>query len=297
MTIRFLTLVLAFFALSAATPPGKLVHPGQRIDWSMGEGRKIYRLGDMTAVFDRVQCAPISEDCAEGDVEPKLMLTRADGKTVTLDGSSMQNILMLGPLTNGGPVTAFVQTYSGGMHCCQEMRAVVPGSDGLKIVELGAYDGAEIGWPKDIDKDGTLDFVVTDDRFLYAFESYAGTIAPPKVINVRGDQAVDVSADPRFRKIFEKAAAETRKLCTKDEYPNGSCAAYAAVSARLGQLDAAWPLILAEYQKDAKVWPDKCKVARDPQNGACPNGQLIEYPDYPTALRAYVAELGYTPPA
>lgn len=297
MTIRFLTLFLAFFALSAATAPGKLVRPGQKIEWTMDQGKKLYRLGTMTLTFDRVQCAPLGEDCEDGDVEPKLILTGADGKSVTLDGSPMQNIVMLGPLSKGGPIAAFVQTYSGGMHCCQEMRVVMPVSGALKVIELGAYDGSEIGWPRDIDGDGTLDFVATDDRFLYAFESYAGSIAPPKVINLRGGEAIDVSAEPRFRRIFEKAAAATRKLCIKDEYPNGSCAAYAANAARIGQLDIAWPVILAEYQRDMKVWPDTCKVARGPEDGSCPDGQLIEYPDYPAALRAYLAELGYTPPA
>ncbi|MEG3181606.1 hypothetical protein [Sphingomonas sp. LT1P40] len=297
MTIRLLSLLLLFVMLGAARQPVKLVRAGERIEWSMGEGRKVYRLGGMTAMFDRVQCAPLGEDCEEGHMEPKLVITAADGKSVTLDGSPMQNILMLGPLSKGGPVAAFVQTYSGGMHCCQEMRAVVPGADGLKVVELGAYDGAEIGWPKDIDKDGTLDFVVSDDRFLYAFESYAGSVAPPMVLNVIDGAKVDVSADPRFRKIFEKAAAETRKGCIKEEYPNGACAAWAANAARLGQLEAAMPVILKEIRTEPKIWPDKCKVARDPENGACPDGQLIEYPDYAAGLRAYLAELGYTPPA
>lgn len=296
MNLRILTLCLAFFVLAGAASPGKLVRPGQKIEWTMGDGRKVYRLGGMTAVFDRVQCAPLGEECEEGDVEPKLTLTTADGKSVTLDGSPMQNILMLGPLTKGGPVAAFVQTYSGGMHCCQEMRVVTPGADGPAVAELGAYDGSEIGWPKDVDGDGTLDFVVTDDRFLYAFESYSGSIAPPLVLNVVDGKKVDLSTDPRFRKVFAGAAARTRKACEKEEYPNGACAAYAANAARLGQLDAAMPVVMSKIRKDTTIWPESCKVARDAEYN-CPDGQLIEYPDYPTALRAYLVELGYIPAA
>jgi hypothetical protein len=282
--------------LGASRLPGKLVRPGETIQWSMGDGLKLYRLGGMTAVFDRVQCAPLGEGCEDGDVEPKLTIRTADGQSVTLEASSMSNMLMLGRLSKDGPVAAFFQSYSGGMHCCQQLQAIVPGPDGLKVVDLGAYDGAEIGWPKDLDGDGVLDFVVSDDRFLYAFESYAGSVAPPLVLNVIDGKKVDVSADPRFRKVFEAAAAETRKACIKEEFPNGACAAYAANAARLGQLAAAWPVILEQHNKLNRTWPDGCKVARDEEYN-CPEGQGIEYPDYPVALRAYLAELGYIPAA
>jgi hypothetical protein len=289
---RILTLCLIFLLLGAARLPAKLVRPGEAVRWSMADGRKDYRLGDMTATFDRVQCAPLGADCEEGDLEPRLTLRAGDGRSVTLEGSPMQNILMLGRLSSNGPVAAFYQSYTGGMHCCQHMRAIVPGPDGLVVVDLGAYDGSEIAWPRDLDGDGNADFVVTDDRFLYAFESYAGSFAPPRVLNMVDGRRVDLSADPRFRRIFEKAAAETRKACETGQSPNGACAAYAANAARLGRFDAAWPIVLARHDRELRIWPDSCKVDRDAEYN-CPEGQLIEYPDYPTALRAYLKELGY----
>ncbi len=294
--LRLFSLIAAALMLGAAASPGKPVRDGQRIEWTMGEGRKVYRLGDLTAVFDRVQCAPLGEDCEDGDVEPVLTIARAGGASVKLDGSPMQNILMLGRLSKDGPVVAFFQDYTGGMHCCQRMRVVTPAGDTLKVAELGGYDGAEIGWPGDVDGDGTRDFVVRDDRFLYAFESYAASVAPPKVLNVIDGGVRDVSANPRYARIFEKAAASARKACIGEKYPNGACAAWAAAAARLGTLDAVWPVILAEYRKDPAAWPDRCNVARD-ADGQCPEGQLVEYPDYPAGLRAYLAELGYIPAA
>lgn len=296
MKLRLFSLIAMALMLSGAASPGKLVRDGQRIEWTMGEGRKVYRLGDLTAVFDRVQCAPLGEECEDGDVDPVLTIIRTDGASVRLDGSPMQNILMLGRLSKDGPVVAFFQDYTGGMHCCQRMRVVTPAGDTLNVAELGGYDGAEIGWPKDVDGDGTRDFVVSDDRFLYAFESYAASVAPPKVLNVIDGATRDVSAEPRFAKVFEKAAASVRKACIGEDYPNGACAAWAAAAARLGTLDAVWPVILAEYRKEPAAWPDRCNVARD-EDGQCPEGQLVEYPDYPTGLRAYLAELGYIPAA
>lgn len=296
MKLRLFSLIAAALMLGAAASPGKPVRDGQRIEWTMGEGRKVYRLGDLTAVFDRVECAPLGEECEDGDVDPVLTLTRADGTSVRLDGSPMQNILMLGRLSKNGPVVAFFQDYTGGMHCCQRMRVVTPAGDAFKVAELGGYDGAEIGWPKDIDGDGIRDFVVSDDRFLYAFESYAASVAPPKVLNVIDGATRDVSAEPRFAKLFAKAAASARKACIGEDYPNGACAAWAAAAARLGTLDAVWPVILAEYRKDPATWPDRCKVERN-EDGECPEGQLVEYPDYPSGLRAYLAELGYIPAA
>lgn len=296
MKLRLFSLIAMALMLGAAASPGKLVRDGQRIEWTMGEGRKVYRLGDLTAVFDRVQCAPPGDECEDGDVDPVLTVTRSDGASVRLDGSPMQNILMLGRLSKDGPVVAFFQDYTGGMHCCQRMRVVTPAGSGLTVAELGGYDGAEIGWPKDVDGDGSRDFVVSDDRFLYAFESYAASVAPPKVLNVIDGAVRDVSAEQRFARIFEKAAANARKACIGADYPNGACAAWAAAAARLGTLDAVWPVILAEYRKDPAIWPDRCKVERG-EDGDCPEGQLVEYPDYQTGLRAFLVETGYIPAA
>jgi hypothetical protein len=293
MTIRLISLFLAVFMLAGAAQPGRLVREGQKIEWAMRDGHKAYRLGDLTATYDRVQCAPLGEDCEDGDVEPVLTIARADGVSVKIEGSPSHNVLMLGRLRADGPVVAFVQTYTGGMHCCYAMQLVVPDGAGLKIVDLGAYDGADLGWPGDVDGDGVRDFVVTDDRFLYAFESYAASVAPPLVLNVVDGERRDVSADPRFAPVFEKAAAAARKMCVAEDYPNGACAAWAASAARLGRLDAVWPTILAEYRREAAAWPDRCKVARNEADGGCPDDQLVEYPDYPTGLRAFLAETGY----
>lgn len=296
MKRHLFSLIAMALMLGAAASPGKPVRDGQRIEWTMDEGRKLYRLGDLTAVFDRVPCAPLGEACEEGNVDPVLTITRADGASVKLDGSAMQNILMLGRLSKDGPVVAFFQDYTGGMHCCQRLRVVTPAGDALKVAELGGYDGAEIGWPKDVNGDGIRDFVVTDDRFLYAFESYAASVAPPKVLNVIDGAVRDVSDQPRFARVFEQAGASARKACIGEDYPNGACAAWAAAAARLGTLDAVWPVILAEYRKDPATWPDRCKVERS-EDGECPEGQLIEYPDYPTGLRAFLVETGYIPAA
>lgn len=294
--MRLFALIAAALMLGGAASPARLVRAGEAIQWSMGDGRKAYRHGDLTATFDRVQCAPLGEECEEEQLEPRLTLTTADDKSVTLTDLPLAATLMLGPLDKGGPVVAFLQTYTGGMHCCQQMRAIVRSADGLKVVELGAYDGAEFDWPKDIDGDGIRDFVVSDDRFLYAFESYAASVAPPKVLNVVDGAVRDVSADRRFAKVFAKAAASARKACIGEDYPNGACAAWAASAARLGQLDAVCPVILAEYRKETAIWPDRCNVDRN-EDGECPEGQLIEYPDYPTGLRAFLAETGYIPAA
>ena len=86
MKLRLFSLIAMALMLGAAASPGKLVRDGQRIEWTMGEGRKVYRLGDLTAVFDRVQCAPPGDECEDGDVDPVLTITRTDGASVRLDG-------------------------------------------------------------------------------------------------------------------------------------------------------------------------------------------------------------------
>jgi hypothetical protein len=194
------------------------------------------------------------------------------------------------PWDKAGAVAVLLETYSGGAHCCTVVQAAVPDGASYRIVDLGSYDGERLArLPTDWDGDGALDFFVTDDAFLYAFSSYAGSLPPPRILNVVGGKAVDVSARPVFRPIFEEAMARAEARCATGE--NGHCAAYAASAARIGAFDAAWAKMLKAHDRKSRDWPTACKVAE--ADDGCPDGQEIAYKTYPEALRAFLAEHDY----
>jgi hypothetical protein len=61
----------------------------------MNEGRKAYRLGDLTVTFDRVQCAPLGEACEAGDLE-RLLAEAAASDRAQGTGSSPLTTANLG---------------------------------------------------------------------------------------------------------------------------------------------------------------------------------------------------------
>lgn len=182
------------------------------------------------------------------------------------------------------------QSFSGGAHCCNMIQLIYPEDGSLQRIELGEWDGDYLDeMPTDLDGDGRLDFVLRDDVFLYAFASYAESFAPPQVINVEGGQAVDVSARPAFRPLFEVAMADARPLCV-NEHSNGACASYVATAARVGRFEQAWTAMLQAYDRDAD-WPFPVECRVEAAVDQCPENQRIE--TYPDALRQFLIDHGY----
>ncbi|WP_106639100.1 hypothetical protein [Allosphingosinicella vermicomposti] len=187
-------------------------------------------------------------------------------------------------------------SYSGGAHCCTAIQVAVPSGDSFVTADLGEWDGEGISeFPRDLSGDGTADFILYDNAFLYAFTAYAFSEAPPAVYNLVGAKFADVSRAPAFRPLFAKRMTESGERCRPDgESPrNGACAAFVASAARIGRFDEAWAQMLRSYENDAE-WdlPTGCRVST---KGECPEDQLIEYSSYPEALRAFLIERGYLP--
>jgi hypothetical protein len=197
-----------------------------------------------------------------------------------------------------GELFLLVETYTGGAHCCDHVQAAIPTSTGFEVVDLGTYDGDRLGrLPSDIDGDGRVDFLVRDDRFLYAFASYAESLSPPAILNVSGGEALDVSGRPSFRRVFAKAAARLRRACLprRGGPRDGACPAYVAAAARAGSFDRAWSEVSAAYgtkEGDPPWLPQGCEVPFDAVR-ACPKGSEITYRTYIDALRAFLLRTGY----
>lgn len=232
----------------------------------------------------------------EFEVEPVFEVRRA-GQSVRIDGMAAQphHAYHFAPITLGpGEPALMVQSWTGGAHCCADVRLVAGAGGKLGVIPLGWWDGDPVEPPRDISGDGRADFVFVDNAFLYAFASYAASYAPPKVLNVVDGEVVDVSGRPAFRTLFRKEAETAGAVCRKAESGyarNGACPSYVAAAARIGKLDAAWRDMIASY--DPAVDWDLPKGCRAPAaDGSCPEGERVDA-RYPEALLRFLKEHGY----
>jgi hypothetical protein len=93
--------------------------------------------------------------------------------------------------SNAVPVV-MVDLYSGGAHCCwSTVFARVPAG------EPSAYDISSMTWGnsgytlKQLDGDGIVEFVSSDDRFAYVFAPYVASWRPVQIWNYRSGKMVD----------------------------------------------------------------------------------------------------------
>ena len=296
MSLRFFALMLAALGAPAAAQQVRTVPVGTHIDWTHERDgpRARYRSGDVELAFAARR---------EGDdpaMYVPLLTVRMPGlPPVTLEGEltspTFEHRATVGRWDAQRPYVLF-QSFSGGAHCCTSFELVYPEDDRLQVVDLGEWDGGY--WddlPTDRNGDGRLDFVFADNAFYYAFASYADSWAPPTIRNVVGGEVVDVSTERSFRPIYEAELARVRQACVSpenDAMPNGACPAYVASAARLGQFDRAWAEMLRSYDRDFEwTLPSGCRTERS--EGACLEGDTIEYDNYPDALRAFLIDLGY----
>ena len=90
-------------------------------------------------------------------------------------------------------------TFTGGAHCCNDVRIVTCSKDGAKwsTVDAGSYDGFIKG-VEDADFDGVFEIVRTDNAFLYAFSSYAGSFGPQQVRKLKTGKLVEATFEKGF---------------------------------------------------------------------------------------------------
>lgn len=180
--------------------------------------------------------------------------------------------------------------FSGGAHCCSSVVVIEPVAGGWRKVDMGAWDGEFDALPQDLNGDGRADFVMVDESFLYTFAPYAGSEAPPRVLNAIDGRMVDVSAQPAYRHLYREYMGNTQAGCAEGD--NSACAAYVAAAARVGRSDEAWALMLASHARDDD-WelPRACRIEGD----SCPDAHVVTFATFPEALQWFLGEAGYLP--
>lgn len=206
-------------------------------------------------------------------------LTRADVGVFALDRRSPRPQVLL-------------RSFTYGAHCCFRYK-LAERRDGAWVVhDLDAWDGAGRPEPMDLDGDGRLELSAGDQRFLYAFESYAGSPVPPRIFEVVDGQLIDVSTAPRFRPIYVRVATAGRRRCAETASP-GSCLEYAASMARLGRLEEAWVLVgKADPELRGDHAADDCWGGR---TVCLADGRKVTVGSFREKVRLFLADLGYIP--
>jgi hypothetical protein len=162
-------------------------------------------------------------------------------------------------LNGDGEPEVFVDTYTGGAHCCSSI--VVYRFDGTTYKHLVNYWGNGFYRLKDLDADGKPEFVTDDDRFAYEFSAYAFSYRPLMILDFGSSGFTDVT------KAFPKRVlAEIRSIdkllpdARMGGDPRGLIAARAADMATVGQSAAKIGAYLdreirrGDAQGD-KLWP------------------------------------------
>jgi hypothetical protein len=203
-------------------------------------------------------------------------------------------VAQLVPATQSPQV--IVTNYSGGAHCCTTTYFMSRDqSQGAWLLSHSpALDGDGYSY-EDVDGDGALELISSDNAFLYAFESYAGSAAPIKISELRGGKIEDVSEAPAMhaRLVQDMAGLDyDAKVRPEFQKSNGFLAAWVASKIRLGQGDAAWASFMKTYDKESTFGPQVCTSGQKQED--CPVDNLKPIP-IPKALAQFLKDNGYGP--
>jgi hypothetical protein len=236
----------------------------------------------------------------DGSAVPELTISDGEGRSLDFAGAccaprSAAADFVAAPALDPalGRDQILVRSFTHGAHCCFAYQLVGRRDAHWTVRDLGQWDAAGRPEPADLDGDGRMELRAGDQRFLYAFESYAGSVTPPQVWRVSDGALVDASADSRFRAVFEHAERRYRDGC-EDRAAPGACLAYAAVMARLGRLAEAWPLVEAadpERDPDLADSPIECWRGRV----YCRGQEVIPVGSFREKVELFLRDAGYLP--
>lgn len=264
------------------------------VSWSAKDDGdpKSYSIADMMLMLS-------SRKTPEGEVVPVLHVKAPSGEEYDAVGevgfntaSADIGVGKLDPVSKTNQI--IFATYTGGAHCCTNVRVLELIGGTWEELAVGTFQGGGLTeFPKDINGDGTLDIVATDDLFAYAFASFAESFLPPRVFNVVSGSVIEVSKEQQFSNLYRADMQAAQKECLS--HNNGACAAFVADASRAGLHDWAWQVMLSNYDANSHWdFPTKCLVPT--VNRTCPKGQEYKFTNFPDALDWFLSDTGYTTP-
>ena len=189
-----------------------------------------------------------------------------------------------------------ITNYTGGAHCCTKTSFLIRATEhaSWSKIDTEALDGDGF-WYEDVDGDGTLELLSADNSFLYAFDSYAGSVAPIKIYKLLDGKIEDVSETPDMhsRIVQDLAGIEFQaKVSPYNWKQNGFLAGWVAAKIRLGQGIDAWNTVSQNIDKNSDFGPQECVTGQKIDD--CPSDKLKAIPIL-KALAGFLKENGYGP--
>lgn len=141
--------------------------------------------------------------------------------------------------------------YTGGAHCCS-YSLIYRYQPNQQQYQYSKHSWGNIGYSlEDLDQDNTPEFKSADDRFAYAFASFAGSGFPIQIWEYRQGEMIDVTRQyPQL--IYNDAYQHWqayKQARAGGRNPKGILAAYLADKYLLGQGDDGWQRLRQNYQK------------------------------------------------
>jgi hypothetical protein len=130
-------------------------------------------------------------------------------------------------LDGDGEPEVIVDFYTGGAHCC--VVTAFYRWDGGAYRRSTGYFGNYGYKIVDLDHDGTTELSAYDERFAYAFGSYADSLSPPVVWHWQAGKLVDVTKS--FPALAQANAKLAFKLFTRSKRRHDDIAARAVLAA------------------------------------------------------------------
>jgi hypothetical protein len=288
--------MLACLPAASAAPHSP---PPKWISWGTHDPSRTYHL-------DGVEITTSWTDTKEERPQPVLLVTQAAGPPLRIIGAEG----LTEPTASFGvfrldrkrpePVV-LLQSFTGGAHCCTayQMATLEQGNWTARV--LGEWDDSAAPRVTDLDGNGSLELLASDQRFAYRFDSYAGSLSPPVVYELSGGKLVDVSGAHRYRTVFIREMRSIRKYC--DQGGNGACAGYVATAARAGRAEAAFELLdkRIDHRKPGEEFsgpwtvPEHCGVPPDSLPESCVEHPTKSFPTLHGALEWFLRDIGYLP--
>jgi hypothetical protein len=199
-------------------------------------------------------------------------------------------------LTRDGDPQVIVTEFSGGAHCCTSTWILTrpSGAAAWSLIDGEILDGSGY-WVEDVDGDGALELMSVDNRFLYAFDSYAGSFAPIKIARLIDGKIEDVTERPEMKSRLAQdlAGLEYSAKNNKDLWSsNGFLVGWVASKIRLGQGDEAWAKFMANYDKASDFGPQICTTGQKLDD--CPSDKMQAQP-IPEGFAQFLSDNGYYP--
>lgn len=275
-------------AILAAAPVQARTSPeGRWLSWdAVKTGPAAYRLGDVKV---RLRQETDGLPYPVAVVEARGAATTLHGEAGSARGASAQFGLFRLDKGSQKPVLLF-RSYTGGAHCCFAYLTARLVGGRWQISDLGQWDGSAQLEPKDVDGDGRLELVAHDQRFLYQFDSYAGSRPPPQIYELVDGRLEDVSAAPRFRAFFAAQLPKYRAAC--EQGGAGACTGYVATAARAGEAAPAFAVL--EQSTAAAQGPFKLPGRCQDEGAPCPDETFDRLG---AAVDRFLHDLGYLPEA